>query len=977
MSYTIKIKNDASLIDGNGFVHTWLEYTVVDDDGNIKTEFFSFSSPDAGTFFGADSTGIFTNKAMDGRPTSQEISLRISDEQHELLINNIEKFKNSGSNYDLTPDGNGDYNCTTAVAKVLSDSGIHLMDNVNTPFGVVDLYEQIYKNNSKDDPIDYNDSLNNYNNSYIDAFLDSKQNLDDAIESFLMPELKYLYELSLKYPALAPLNEQAQNEMAMIYTLRDNPNFDESELSRNSALQELCGFLDSKVQNYAELIHNINKAIDNDPSLALDPLRLLDLFGNDFMFPSIEKAEKTTSPIIIDLDNDGVETISKNNDIYFDHDGNGFSENTGWVSPDDGLLVYDINKDGKIDTGQELWGNNTITNGNYAPNGFVALKKWDTDNNNKIDYDDSIWDDLKIWQDSNSNAVVDEGELKGLSYFNISSISLKYKTSTAKDANGNTHRQIGEFKFDDGSTGIATDVWFATNQTDSNYNHKEYNLDFFATLPFIRGYGIVPDIYNVASTNKKLHSLLTELSLSPSKGFNSDFIDSIIFEWTGVVNVDEESRGSNVDARHLAALENITNNKYNNPNGSNSANPLSNASKLIESEYAKFRLYIQAQLLSQTLYKEEFSTLNIIHNKEYTGLTIDTSEFYTLLDKLQSEDIYKYAAIVSIAHNLMQYVDSDSYFKRDISAKAALYTFSFYSNGVLPSGSGNDTYLFTRGHGQDIVQDSAADTVNTLIFNDASASDLVLAKSGNDLVIHAYGSDDTVTLTNYFSSASYRKFSITLDDQTLSMADLAAMGFPVYGTDGNDTLSGWNNADTLYGYAGNDSLSGYDGNDILDGGAGNDSLNGNNGNDTLDGGTGNDSLNGNNGNDTLDGGTGNDSLNGNNGNDTLDGGTGNDKLSGGSGDDTYVFNKGHGQDTVSDSATSSVNTLVFQGATAADLVMEKSGYDLIIHAYGTDDTVTLTDYFRSASYQRVSITLDDQTLSMADLTAMGFPVYGT
>ena len=247
MSYTIKIKNDASLIDGNGFVHTWLEYTVVDDDGNIKTEFFSFSSPDAGTFFGADSTGIFTNKAMDGRPTSQEISLRISDEQHELLINNIKKFKNSGSNYDLTPDGNGDYNFTTAVAKVLSDSGIHLMDNVNTPFGVVDLYEQIYKNNSKDDPIDYNDSLNNYNNSYIDAFLDSKQNLDDAIESFLMPELYQLNELSKKYPELEPLNEQAQNEMDLIFSLSDNSNLDEYELMQNSALQEISGLLQSKI----------------------------------------------------------------------------------------------------------------------------------------------------------------------------------------------------------------------------------------------------------------------------------------------------------------------------------------------------------------------------------------------------------------------------------------------------------------------------------------------------------------------------------------------------------------------------------------------------------------------------------------------------------------------------------------------------------------------------------------------------------
>ncbi|HGH5978916.1 TPA: hypothetical protein ACJI8J_002305, partial [Kluyvera georgiana] len=179
--------------------------------------------------------------------------------------------------------------------------------------------------------------------------------------------------------------------------------------------------------------------------------------------------------------------------------------------------------------------------------------------------------------------------------------------------------------------------------------------------------------------------------------------------------------------------------------------------------------------------------------------------------------------------------------------------------------------------------------------------------------IHAYGTDDTVTLPDYFRSASYQRVSITLDDQTLSMDDLTAMGFPVYGTDGNDTLSGWNNGDTLYGYAGNDSL------------------------------------------------------NGNNGNDTLDGGTGNDKLSGGSGDDTYVFNKGHGQDTVSDSATSAINTLVFQGATAADLTLEKSGYNLIIHAYSPDDMVTLTNYFNSASYRRFEIKLQDQTIDLSEL----------
>ncbi|MHB1670212.1 hypothetical protein, partial [Thiomonas sp.] len=45
------------------------------------------------------------------------------------------------------------------------------------------------------------------------------------------------------------------------------------------------------------------------------------------------------SPIVLDLDGDGVETTAVNSGAYFDHAGDGFAEQTGWVSPDDGLLV--------------------------------------------------------------------------------------------------------------------------------------------------------------------------------------------------------------------------------------------------------------------------------------------------------------------------------------------------------------------------------------------------------------------------------------------------------------------------------------------------------------------------------------------------------------------------------------------------------------------------------------------------------------
>ncbi len=105
-------------------------------------------------------------------------------------------------------------------------------------------------------------------------------------------------------------------------------------------------------------------------------------------------------PLILDLDGDGIETISMKDGAYFDHDGNGFAEQTGWSGPDDGLLVWDRNGDGIINDGKELFGDQTILqNGERATNGFQALAEWDDNLDGKIDANDAVWSNLKIWRD--------------------------------------------------------------------------------------------------------------------------------------------------------------------------------------------------------------------------------------------------------------------------------------------------------------------------------------------------------------------------------------------------------------------------------------------------------------------------------------------------------------------------------------------------------------------------------------------------
>ena len=72
------------------------------------------------------------------------------------------------------------------------------------------------------------------------------------------------------------------------------------------------------------------------------------------------RAAQTASPLILDLDGNGVETLDMSSRVYFDHDGNGFAQQSGWVHPNDEVLVLSRNGNGQIDNGSELFGNNIL-----------------------------------------------------------------------------------------------------------------------------------------------------------------------------------------------------------------------------------------------------------------------------------------------------------------------------------------------------------------------------------------------------------------------------------------------------------------------------------------------------------------------------------------------------------------------------------------------------------------------------------------
>jgi len=177
-----------------------------------------------------------------------------------------------------------------------------------------------------------------------------------------------------------------------------------------------------------------------------------DLVNTDFSAGQIML--NPNDPLTFDLDGDGVETIPENglDGVLFDHNADGVKTATGWVSPDDGFLVRDINGNGTIDSGRELFGDNTLlSDGTVAANGFEALADLDSNADGVIDVNDVAFWELRIWQDGNSDGITQMGELLTLEQASVASINTAYE-ETEIIQNGNIISGVGSYTKTDGTS---------------------------------------------------------------------------------------------------------------------------------------------------------------------------------------------------------------------------------------------------------------------------------------------------------------------------------------------------------------------------------------------------------------------------------------------------------------------------------------------------------------------------------------------
>lgn len=136
------------------------------------------------------------------------------------------------------------------------------------------------------------------------------------------------------------------------------------------------------------------------PPVILRPKKLVyEVICEGVVMERLAADQRVDDPLLLDLDGNGIKTVGLSAGIHFDHDKNGHKELTGWVAPGDGMLMLDLNGNGRLDSGRELFGGDTVMpNGVKAANGFQALAYYDANADGKIDALDPVWSQLKVWQ---------------------------------------------------------------------------------------------------------------------------------------------------------------------------------------------------------------------------------------------------------------------------------------------------------------------------------------------------------------------------------------------------------------------------------------------------------------------------------------------------------------------------------------------------------------------------------------------------
>ncbi|QDQ26260.1 hypothetical protein FNU76_07740 [Chitinimonas arctica] len=685
-------------------------------------------------------------------------------------------------------------------------------------------------------------------------------------------------------------------------------------------------------------------------------------------------------PFALDLDGDGVETTAANGTVLFDHTGNGVKFGTGWLASDDGWLVRDVNKNGSIDNGRELFGDATrLANDEAARDSFEAVRALDSNQNGQLDAGDTAWRELQIWRDLDQNGVSSNKELFSLEQLGVTEIATTGTYVNASGRNGNTVLYAGEYTKSDGSKGITQALNLGADYFHQSRPNKLTVSPETATLPDLQGSGGLRSLREAMTQSATLLNLVQQFTSANTRSSQQALLPAILEAWA-------QTDGSNVHPGEYGEVASRVN-----PGAPNAA-VLSYGTHNGYDVWATTTVSDYSWIMRKLGVLEHFNGVDVA--------TVATSQVETGARRVTSTGgggSGGGGAVAARPAIEVQFREEDlkslieSYRELSNSVFEALTTqtrlATWQDTIVLTISEQGIAYDFSGLEAQLMQQATQApkETLLDLLSFTGTASSIPLQTTGWDYrsvvmqladkfnlydlvtkqgqpVVDAMPSQFDFVFAHEKENRGAWLLAPNLRPNSFLVSNGDFFGDSLIGSTGNDFLFGGVAADELNGRDGddglsgglnNDKLAGGRGNDVLHGGVGNDELYGEEGNDkllgevgddTLFGGhgddnligdIGNDSLSGDEGNDIVDGGLGNDQLFGSWGNDKLLGETGDDSLAGDAGDDELIgglgddqFNGGEGNDTLI-------------GGTGADYLHGNLGDD--IYLYGRGDGADIVD----------------------------------
>ena len=320
--------------------------------------------------------------------------------------------------------------------------------------------------------------------------------------------------------------------------IRDSDNLDSAIEALELAISISPGYswmaepLADITRNTVSLIKNRQSRIDQIVDEAVS--------GNESS--SFGRAKTWTlprDPILLDLDGNGLETVGLAANVYFDHNGDDVLTRTGWVGPNDVLLVWDRNANGTIDTGAELFGDFTpLPNGTLAPNGFAALAALDENGDGIIDASDPAFADLKLWKDADQNGQTGAGELIALAEAGIVSLSLANTVKNQSLSNGNKLTREGHFTRADGSTAAMGEFQFATDTFNTRFAEQIDVPEALQGLPTLQGSGAVRELQQAATLSDSLAGMVAQFQSATTRAEQRALLDPLIAAWAASSGMD-------------------------------------------------------------------------------------------------------------------------------------------------------------------------------------------------------------------------------------------------------------------------------------------------------------------------------------------------------------------------------------------------------------------------------------------------------